>query len=126
MEKKKILIIDDDPVILDSLYDLLDSQDRFLLKKTSQGEEGLSLIQIFKPDLVILDVMLPEIDGFEICKKIQKISEESRPKIILLTALTALLNQMESSWLQKTGALALVPKPVDFAKLLDQIHAALR
>ena len=126
MEKKKILIIDDDPVILDSLYDLLDSQDRFLLKKTSQGEEGLSLIQIFKPDLVILDVMLPEIDGFEICKKIQKISEESRPKIILLTALTALLNLMESSWLQITGALALVPKPVDFAKLLDQIHAALR
>ena len=124
MAKKKILLIDDDPVILDSLYDLLNSQDAFILQKTCQGEEGMSLIHIFKPDLVILDVMLPEIDGFEICKKIQKIREDSRPKIILLTALTALLNQMESAWLQKTGALALVQKPVDFPKLLDQIYKA--
>lgn len=122
MTKKKILLIDDDPVILDSLYDLLSSEDAFTLQKTSQGEEGMSLIHIFKPDLVILDVMLPEMDGFEICKKIKSIRQDSRPKVILLTALTSLLDRMESNWLEKTGALALFPKPVDFTNLLDQIH----
>lgn len=122
MNKKKILLIDDDPVILDSLYDLLSSQESYILQKTSQGEEGMSLIHIFKPDLVILDIMLPEMDGFEICKKIQTISPDSKPKVILLTALTSLLDRMESSWVEKTGAMALFPKPVDFTSLLNQIR----
>ena len=125
MIRKKILLIDDDTVILDSLYDLLSSDYSFTLQKTSQGEEGMSLIHDFKPDLVILDIMLPEMDGFEICKRIRAIREDSRPKVIVLSALSALLDRMESNWLEKTGALALFPKPVDYANLLDQIHRLL-
>lgn len=122
MNKKKILLIDDDPLILDALYNLLSTEDSFTLQKTSQGEEGMSLIHDFKPDLVILDIMLPEMDGFEICKRIRTLREGSRPKVVLLSALSSLLDRMESNWLEKTGALALFPKPLDFPVFLNQIN----
>ena len=124
--KKKILIIEDDPVMLHELNEVLHRYSDYNVTSSSQGEEGLTLIQSLRPDLILLDVMLPEIDGFEICRSIQNMPVDQRPKIILLTALTPLLDKMESDWLNQTGADGLLPKPLDTNRLLSMISESLR
>ena len=123
--KKKILIIEDDPLMLHELNEVLTRYSDYQVTSSSQGEEGLTLIQSLKPDLILLDVMLPEIDGFEICRSIQNMPVDQRPKIILLTALTPLLDKMESDWLNQTGADGLLPKPLDTNRLLKMISDSL-
>ncbi|MBN2143531.1 MAG: response regulator [Candidatus Aureabacteria bacterium] len=118
---KKILIIEDDVKLLDEIHDLLSSLKKYDIVKTSRGEIGYSQILNFKPNLLILDVMLPEMDGFEICRLIKELPFESRPVIILLTALSSVLNKMESDWLSQTGAQALLTKPLDRNQLLSLI-----
>ena len=122
MAKVKLLIIEDDVKVLDTLGDFLEKTKEFEIRKSSHGGEGMALINTFRPDLVILDVMLPEIDGFAICKNIQTLPQDKKPRIILLTALTSLLNKMEAGWMDKTGAVALFSKPVDLQKMLSQIR----
>ncbi len=124
-DQKKILLVEDDPVMLHELKEVLARYAKYDVTSSSQGEEGLSLIESWRPDLLILDVMLPEIDGFEICRNIKNMPVDQRPKIILLTALTPLLDKMESDWLDQTGADGLLPKPLDTNRLLNMIQDSL-
>jgi DNA-binding response OmpR family regulator len=80
---QRILIVDDEPNILVSLEFLLD-QEGYEVALASRGNEALELVEGFRPNLVLLDVMLPEIDGFEICRRLR--ARPRPPKIILLTA----------------------------------------
>lgn len=80
---QRILIVDDEPNILVSLEFLLD-QEGYEVALASRGNAALELVESFRPDLVLLDVMLPEIDGFEICRRLR--ARPRPPKIILLTA----------------------------------------
>ncbi|EKD25801.1 MAG: hypothetical protein ACD_79C01502G0004, partial [uncultured bacterium] len=81
------------------------------------GAEGLGMIQYFRPDVAIIDLMLPEIDGFEICNRINQMPLDKRPAILLLTNLAGILNKMESNWIATTGARGLLTKPVETPKL---------
>ncbi|MGE5344154.1 MAG: response regulator transcription factor [Candidatus Omnitrophota bacterium] len=79
----KILIIEDDRLIVDGLQDTLLFHD-FDVVTAGSGKEGLAVFQKEKPDLIILDIMLPGVDGFEVCKKIKQINRDV--PIIMLTA----------------------------------------
>lgn len=82
----KILIIDDDPFLLD-MYVLKFKEQRYVLETASNGKEGLEKAKTFLPDLVLLDVVMPGMDGFEILRELKK-DESSRPlKVVLLTNL---------------------------------------
>jgi len=118
---KTALIIEDENEELLEIAAVVESHPSWQPIKSKHGEEGLSILRTQKPKLVILDIMLPEIDGFEICKKIQEIPSENRPWIILLTSLTPLLDKMESDWMYSTGANALLTKPLDKHELLKQL-----
>jgi DNA-binding response OmpR family regulator len=80
---RKILIIEDDKLIVEGLEDTLQFHD-YEVVTAGNGKDGLSLFQKEKPDLIILDIMLPGVDGFEVCKKIKQTNRDI--PIIMLTA----------------------------------------
>lgn len=79
-----VLIVDDEPDMRRYLVDLLQDEYRVLVAR--DGQEGLDMTQRFRPELIVLDLMLPEIDGLEVCRRIKQDSELRASRIVLLTA----------------------------------------
>jgi len=80
----KLLVIDDDTAVTDLLSLLLKSQG-FEVSATNNSSEGLSMIRDIEPDLVILDLMMPEMDGWEVCRAVRQFNQQV--PIIILSAL---------------------------------------
>jgi len=108
--RKKILIVEDQD------YDLITERN---------GEDALDYMELEKPDLLILDLILPEIDGFQICQKINNARNFWSPKIIIITALTPVLDKFKGDWLEKTQANALLTKPVSKEELISRVKSLL-
>lgn len=85
--KSKILIVDDYEMNIDILQDFL--EDEYHLMAAASGEEALAMVSIFEPDLIILDIMMPGIDGFEVCKRLRRNMETRHIPVIFLSAKTA-------------------------------------
>ena len=85
MAAKKILIADDEPNIVISLEFLM-QQAGYDVRSAADGDEAMRTISSFKPDLVLLDIMLPLCDGFQICQRIRADPELRHAKIVMLTA----------------------------------------
>ena len=117
--KSKILIIDDDERLNSLLQGYL-SDFGFQVLTATRPSEGLKKIKQSSPELVILDLMLPEMDGFEVCKAIR--SEHSLP-IIMLTAKTDLMDKVVGLEL---GADDYLTKPFEPRELVARIHSVLR
>ncbi|MDN5324635.1 MAG: two-component system, OmpR family, response regulator [Thermosipho sp. (in: thermotogales)] len=116
----KILIVEDDEK-LRRLLELEFTHEKFEVKTSEFGEDAIYIYEEFKPDVVILDVMLPDIDGTEVAKQIRKIDPEAG--IIMLTALGETKNKVEGL---ESGADDYVVKPFDFEELLARVKALLR
>jgi DNA-binding response OmpR family regulator len=121
MQGKRILIVDDDPeiraVILEQLTDL-----GFSVAVAENGESGVDRVLRFRPDLVLLDVELPDMSGYDVCKKIRSISEVRHTPVIMLTA-----HALEKEELAgfSSGADDYVAKPFKPARLLARINSAI-
>lgn len=89
MESKKILIIEDDLTLRKVLSEFLETEG-FLVKTASDGEEGVNLINSSDFDVVLLDIILPKKNGFEVLKEIRDNKEKSKVPFILLTNLGSL------------------------------------
>ena len=92
MEKKKILVIEDEATMRESLEDFLTNSD-YEVKGASDGEMGLELIRSFSPDLILLDIILPKKDGFEV---LQSLKAERGDKIDIPVILLTNIGGMES------------------------------
>ena len=114
-----ILIIDDDRKLNDLLKGFL-SDFGFSVLAATHPEKGLKKLKHKAPDLVILDVMLPGMDGFEVCKKIR---QQSAVPIIMLTARGELMDKVVGLEL---GADDYLPKPFEPRELVARIHSVLR
>ncbi len=119
MSKSKILIIDDDPKLNDLLSGYL-AKFGFDTVSVIHPLEGLKILEKEAPDLVILDVMMPDMDGFEVCKEIRK--NQSTP-IIMLTARGELTDKVVGLEL---GADDYLPKPFEPRELVARIQTVLR
>jgi DNA-binding response OmpR family regulator len=117
---KTILIIEDDTGIRVTLQDTLTSQG-YNAETADNGIKGLELAKELKPDLVILDVMLPLMDGFEVCKKIRK--EGITSPIIMLTVKD---EEMDKVLGLELGADDYVTKPFSLKELSSRVKAHLR
>jgi len=119
MTSKKVLIVDDDPKLVE-LVKIYLNRDGYRVITASDGTEGLKQAREGHPDLIVLDVMLPGMDGFEICRTLRK---ESEVPIIMLTART-----MEEDRLAglDIGADDYVTKPFSPKELVARIRAVLR
>ncbi|MCP3939939.1 MAG: response regulator [Desulfobacteraceae bacterium] len=84
--RKKILIVDDEPNIIVPLEFLME-QNNYDVRVANNGEQALEIISTYDPDLILLDIMLPGIDGYEVCQKIKKNPRFKHTKIIFLSAM---------------------------------------
>ncbi len=119
MENKKILIVDDDENICELLRLYL-QKDGFNTVVANNGEKAISLVQIEKPDLVLLDIMMPVLDGWQVCREIRKTSDVP---IIMLTAKSETFDKVLGLEL---GADDYVTKPFDSKEVVARIKAVLR
>ena len=119
MENKKILIVDDDENICELLRLYL-QKDGFNTVVANNGEKAITLVQIEKPDLVLLDIMMPVLDGWQVCREIRKSSDVP---IIMLTAKSETFDKVLGLEL---GADDYVTKPFDSKEVVARIKAVLR
>ena len=116
--KSKILVVDDDPEIVELFVDVLERDGRFEVKTAGTGYDAGMLTQEFNPDLVILDYMLPDINGNVVCKTIRSKPEFEQTKIVIVSGV---VNQDEINELLKAGADEFVKKPFNIEKLIERI-----
>lgn len=124
MTKKKpvILIVDDHPDNLSVLYDVLDAKN-YDTRVARDGQNALEIVKNEKPDLILLDVIMPGMNGFEVCTKL-KASKETKPiPVIFMTALTETVNKVRGFEL---GAFDYITKPFQIEVVLSQIRNCLR
>lgn len=120
MRGKRVLVIDDDPRLL-KLVELIFSQAKAQVYTASNGQEGLFQFYAHQPDLVILDLMLPKMDGWEICRRIRQVSQVP---LIMLTGLGQGDNIIRG--LVNCGADDYITKPFSSDVLLARAQAVLR
>jgi len=116
--KSKILIVDDDPIALETMAAILEIRDYEVLMALS-GLECISKTRKEKPDLIIMDVMMPGLDGFAACKMIRENKETKSIPIILLTG-KGMIGDVEKGF--AAGASDFMVKPVDWDTLLLKIE----
>lgn len=117
----KILVVDDEPFMIDVLQKFL-TINNFESVGALNGEEALVLVKVEQPDAVILDLMLPDIEGYDVCARIRSYPETAHLPVIILSART------EEASVQRAmaaGATAYLTKPVKFPVLMAEIKRAL-
>ena len=120
--KKKILIVDDDAEIVELMVDVLGRDGRFEVKTASSGYEAGIQTQRFRPDLILLDYMLPDVNGNVGCHTIKENPEFEHVKIIIVSGV---IKQDEVDHLLKSGAEAFVKKPFNIGELTAKISEVL-
>ncbi len=115
----KILVVDDEANICDMLRIYLENEG-YEVKTASDGAEGISFFKMYEPDLVLLDIMLPKKDGWQVCREIREMS--SKP-VIMITAKGDVFDKVLGLEL---GADDFVVKPFDMKELSARIKAVLR
>jgi DNA-binding response OmpR family regulator len=116
----KILLVEDDETIVQMLQPTLASQ-RYLVELASDGQAGWELVDSFEYDLILLDVMLPKLDGIDFCKKLR--AKGDRTPVLLLTAQDSSTDKVRGL---DAGADDYALKPFDIEELLARIRALLR
>ena len=119
MENRKILIVDDDSNICELLRMYLE-KDGFDTNIAYDGEHALELVARYNPDLILLDIMMPRLDGWQVCREVRKTSEVP---IIMLTAKGEVFDKILGLEL---GADDYISKPFDAKEVLARIKAVLR
>ena len=118
---KKILIADDRPEVVELIRVTLEGGD-YEIVDASDGEETLKKARLEKPDLVLLDVAMPKMDGFEVCRKLKKDPQTKEIPIIMLTAKGQEIDQEKG---REVGARDYITKPFSPSALLIKIEEIL-
>ncbi len=116
--KTKVLVVDDDPEIVELFVDVLERDGRFEVRTADSGYTAGIITHEFRPDLILLDYMLPDINGNVVCKTIREKPEFNTTKIIVISGV---VNQDEINDLLKSGADEFVKKPFNIEKLIERI-----
>jgi DNA-binding response OmpR family regulator len=115
--QRKILAVDDDPNNITIIEELL--EDNYDLKTAASGREALEIAQDFQPDIILLDNMMPGMNGYEVCRRLRQLYTSEQVKIIMVSA-----RAMESECLEgyHAGADDYITKPFDGDKFLSKIR----
>ena len=117
-----VLIVDDTPAARKTLESLLKTEG-YRLAFASSGVEALEVVAQLKPDLILLDVMMPEMDGYEVCRRLRSAPESSQVPIIMVTALDDRASRLRGL---EAGADDFLTKPIDWAELRARTRTIIR
>ncbi len=115
---KKILIVDDEPNVRNLVVDTLNYLGNYILLEAGTGKEVLDLVRKEKPDLVILDIMLPDIDGYTICEQIKE-NPNLNTLVLILSARSSELDQKIGFGM---GADDYLTKPFTLKELIEKVQ----
>ena len=115
--KRKVLIVDDDEELVELLVDVFQRDGRFEIRTANNGFDAGMLVKEFRPDLVVLDVMLPDINGKEVCQRVRSDSTLESVKIICISGM---VEQSKVADLKAAGADDFMHKPFPVDQLLDR------
>ena len=119
--KKKILIVDDNEINVGIFKELLEEQ--YVLATVSSGQQCLEKIDQFKPDLVLLDIIMPGMDGYETCRRIKSEPRSETTHIILVSSKTSVESRLKG---YEVGADDYITRPFDDDELLAKIKVQIR
>ena len=117
LDRPSILVIDDNPTNFEVIEILLSSEN-YYLHFASSGQRALDRLDIFRPDLILLDVMMPDLDGIEVCRRIRALSQWQVVPILMVSAIT---NRHEIERCLSAGANGYIVKPVSRKELVTNI-----
>jgi len=117
-----ILVVDDEPNNFDVIETFLSEQD-YQLYYASNGDSALGILETVQPDLILLDVMMPGIDGIEVCRRIKAMPQWENVPIIMVTALTS---KEDLARCLNAGADDFIGKPVNSSELRARVHSMMR
>lgn len=126
-DKKKILLVDDDPDFVEAVKVIVESGG-YDVRVAYDGKEGLEAVAEEKPDLIVLDVMMPVMNGHEACNELKKNSATAEIPVILLTAVAERVTTSTYTHrdMLESDAEDYMPKPVEPAELLERIKSWLK
>ena len=120
-ERAKILVIDDEPNIVQTLQDRLEMND-YRVVTASNGREGLEMAMTERPDIILLDVIMPIMDGHEMLEHLRKTDEGRDVAVIMLTARS---QNQDIARANACGIEDYIVKPFDLSELLEKIEGIL-
>jgi len=121
--KRKVLVVDDDAEIVELIVEVLERDGRFEVKTASSGYEAGMATQRFRPELILLDYMLPDVNGNVVCQTIRRNPEFENIKIIIVSGV---VKEDEIAQLLKSGAEDFIRKPFNITELTDKITSVLQ
>ncbi|QQE10274.1 response regulator [Planctomycetota bacterium] len=121
-KKRKLLVVDDDEQIVELFVDVLSRNEHYEVKTANTGYDAGIMTEQFKPDLMILDYMLPDINGNKVCETVRKNPDLVNMKIIIVSGV---VNQDEVHQLLQSGADEFIKKPFNIENLQERIETLL-
>jgi excisionase family DNA binding protein len=115
--KRKVLIVDDDVDLVDLLVDVFERDGRFDIRTANNGFDAGMLVKEFQPDLVVLDVMLPDINGLEVCQRVR--DDKNMPDVNII-CISGMVEQDKVQDLKDAGADDFMQKPFTVEALLER------
>jgi len=113
-----VLVVDDEPQVVWVLQYSLEAEGYTTLS-ARDGAAALEAVDLFRPKLVLLDIMMPTLDGWSVLSELGKLAEDVRPRVVVVSALTSLRDRARAAEL---GADAYCPKPFNVEDLLGVVH----
>lgn len=119
----KILVVDDEKDIVDILKYNLEKENEFTVITASDGKEAIDKAVYEKPNLILLDIMMPELNGFEVCKRLKTYPETTKIPVIFLTAKE---NEIDEIIGLELGADDYIQKPISPRKVIARVKSVIR
>jgi twitching motility two-component system response regulator PilH len=119
---KKILIVEDEADILELLAEEFKAIGDYVIYQAGDGEEAISMTRTFSPDAVVLDIQLPKLNGYEVCRRLKTDPLTSRVKLLMITGMAQNSDRQKALAL---GADAYFTKPFDLTELVNKVEELL-
>ncbi|MGF1578831.1 MAG: response regulator [Gemmataceae bacterium] len=116
--RRKVLLVDDDTDLVEVMTKFLDEDGRFEVRVATTGFDAGMMVKEYRPDLIVLDVMLPDINGIEVCRRVRSDSSLEEVRIICISGL---VEEEKVQQLRLAGADDFLHKPLDMEHLIERM-----
>jgi len=120
--KRKVLLVDDDAELVEVMNKFLDEDGRFEVRIASNGFDAGMMVKEYRPDIIVLDVMLPDINGKEVCHRVRA---DSTLEDVRILCISGMIEEDKIQELRLAGADKFLHKPFDVEELIDEMCALL-